>query len=178
MCHVPPHVELFSSAGFWDFEVTADAPVYYAGVDIRHAFHQHALDEWLCDNFCLEPVRAGDVGLLQLNGALLATSDWVYPQVCLCPMGWSWAVALVQQAHLNVLARAGVLGESREANDVCALPLLSEGPVHSLYIDNLNVMGHDPVVVNRLRRRATEAFEADGLSTHDIVDACTDMDMF
>ena len=94
-----PEVEL-SMPDFWaSVRVPAGSRLFVAKCDISNFYHLLLLPEWLWPYFALPPVLADDVGLQGVYGQGCV----LYPCVRTVPMGWSHAVFLAQQAHLNVL---------------------------------------------------------------------------
>ena len=62
-------------------------------------------------------VKAYEVGVKYMDGCEVDPNTILYPQLRAVPMGWSWGVALVQEAHLHLLAECGGLDEQRRAVD-------------------------------------------------------------
>eukprot|EP00974_Lingulodinium_polyedra_P095491 9253624-Lingulodinium_polyedra.AAC.1 len=105
-----------------------------------------------------------------MDGAELTPDTVLYPLVAVAPMGWSWALFLVQRAHEAILDRAKELDPSRRAVDFRPPPDPAEGPIHSLYVDNVLVEGHDADAVTAARQAASAAFRAAGLDVHEETD--------
>ena len=70
-------------------------------------------------------------------------------------MGWAGALMLVQAAHENILDGHEFLEPGRRAVDFRPVPGLRGGPVHSVYVDNVIVVGTDGEEVTRARRAAS-----------------------
>ena len=49
----PPGVRLFSGGGFAEVQVEPGHKLYFAGCDVKNAFYDHGLPEWLSDFFLL-----------------------------------------------------------------------------------------------------------------------------
>ena len=67
------------------------------------------------------------------------------------PAYWSWALFLVQRAHEHLLHKSPLLDASRRAVDFEPPPVPEDGAIHSLYVDNVLVEGHEPGEVQRVR---------------------------
>lgn len=99
-------------------------------------------------------------------------SSYIYPHLCVLPMGLSWALHLAHQAHrtLALPMLPGIqLVEDRtpvprlRRDDCCLL----------LYADNANHLGTNASMVNRQRCALSEGCAKSGLLTHEIVEATT-----
>ena len=91
--------------------------MYYGTCDVKNAFYQHELPAWIATYFSLAGVKAYEVGVKYMDGREVDPNPILYPQLRVVPMGWSWGVALVQEAHLHLLAECGGLEEQRRAVD-------------------------------------------------------------
>ena len=172
----PPCTRLFSGAGFTEVCADKGAELYFAGVDVKCAFYQHAIPSWLSELFCLDGIKAGELGISSVDGQPVEPNRTIYPQLAVVPMGWSWALALVQAAHENLLDESVLLSRSRRAVDFAPPPKPRDGVVHSLYVDNVICEGHDPQEVTAARVAASEILEKAGLTVHDETDASLHMD--
>ena len=164
----PPGVNLFSAASFSEFVVEEDTKVYYGSCDVKNAFYQHALPGWLSNYFSLAGVRAYEVGVKHLDGVEVDPNTLLYPQLRVVPMGWSWGVALVQEAHLHLLSGVGGLTRDRQAVDFRPPPGLGPSPAFSMYIDNLCVVGVSKESVDQVLDRGLAAWQKAGLAVHEI----------
>ena len=91
----PPGVKLFSAAGFGEVRCETGRPLFFAEVDVRHAFYQHGLPGWLREYVCLPGVTGAElksIGIFELFGRFLADDEIIYPQMAVVPMGWCWAL--------------------------------------------------------------------------------------
>ena len=107
--HRPPSVNLFSAAGFGEIRCEPGRELFYGEVDVKNAFYQHGLPRWLSEFFCLPFVTGSELqsmGVDTLDGCRLEPGERVYAQLAVAPMGWNWALYLVQAAHTHILARA------------------------------------------------------------------------
>ena len=85
-------------------------------------FFQHMLPHWLRDLFCLPALTAGELGLTSLDGAELASTAKIYPQLAVVPMGWSWGLHVVQKVHEGILDCTSSCEVGRRAVDFAPLP--------------------------------------------------------
>ena len=104
-------------------------------------------------------------------GVAVAPSRRVFPQRCVVPMGWTWALSLVQAAHEQILDATELFRPGRRAVDFRPPPSPSDGVLHSLYVDNIIVAGESMQEVTAARRAASAALVAAGLPVHDETDA-------
>eukprot|EP00959_Pyramimonas_sp_CCMP1952_P317186 6638679-Pyramimonas_sp.AAC.1 len=162
-----PKVHLFSGSNFAEVEVPEGRQLFYAGGDVQNAFYQHRMPACLQPYFGLDAVKASEVGIAQLDGQYLARDTMLYPLMNVVPMGWKWALYIVQRIHEHVLDGVPELGPRRRAIDFRPPPLPEEGALHTVYVDNVLIEGHDRGEVTRLRRVAREALQAAGYATHD-----------
>eukprot|EP00973_Karenia_brevis_P030561 4215298-Karenia_brevis.AAC.1 len=87
-------------------EGAPNLPVGIGEVDIEVAFYAIGLPSWLSDYFGMEPVKAGDVGVTEIDGARIGPKEMVYPCVSVAPMGCTLALWLCQTLMEDVSARA------------------------------------------------------------------------
>ena len=143
--------------------------MYYASADVQHAFYQHRLPKWLSPYFSLAPVRAGELGIRRLDGAEVSSDVRLFPQLQVVPMGWSWGVHLIQEAHSHILASSALLPSTRCAVDFQPPPLPGPTPAHALYIDNLCIFGTCADAVDAALEAGVGAWKSAGLESHEIV---------
>ena len=99
----PASTRLFSGAGFCEVYADAGARLHFAEVDVQNAFYAHEIPPWLSELFSLDAVRAGELGITEVGGTAVDANRRVYPQLRVVPMGWTWALTLVQAAHERIL---------------------------------------------------------------------------
>ncbi|CAK0855451.1 unnamed protein product, partial [Prorocentrum cordatum] len=172
-----PKVHLFSGSSFAEVEVPEGRQLFYAGGDVQNAFYQHRMPAWLQPYFGMDAVKASEVGIAQLDGQYLAGDTMLYPLMNVVPMGWKWALCIVQRIHEHVLDGVPELGPRRRAIDFRPPPLPEEGALRAVYVGNVLIEGRDRDEVTRLRRVAREALQAAGYATHDESDAAESMEM-
>ena len=123
--------------------------------DLSDFYYNLRIPAWMSAWFALPRVPGWLVGLPE--------REWVDVGFGVLPMGASHAVALAQEAHCEILRRAG-LPENRRLVD--GSPLLDDGPFFLVQIDDL-VLGatdeEDRAVVEAWLQTALVAYEAAGL---------------
>ena len=123
--------------------------------DLSDFYYNLRIPAWMSAWFALPRVPGWLVGLPE--------REWVDVGFGVLPMGASHAVALAQEAHCEILRRAG-LPEGRRLVD--GSPLLDAGPFFLVQIDDL-VLGatdeEDRAVVEAWLQAALVAYEAAGL---------------
>ena len=60
----------------------------------------------------LSSVRAGDVGISDLDGDEIGASAFISPCLCVLPMGWTWALHICQCVMASVLGSCGFTGDA------------------------------------------------------------------
>jgi len=153
----PPKVELPTPDLLANLVAPTDQPFYVAKVDLDNFYHRLILPEWLRPYFALPPVRAVDVGLESKYG----TDTLIYPCCKTLPMGWSHSVYLAQAAHEHLINTKTNLKSTDRINLQNDLHL--NRPRHQVYIDDLNMFGHDPIQLAKLQQEYIEAVESHGL---------------
>ncbi|CAK0894060.1 unnamed protein product, partial [Prorocentrum cordatum] len=172
-----PKVHLFSGSSFGEVEVSAHQQMWYAGGDVQNAFYQHQFPCWLQPYFGLDCVRASELGVAELDGQAVRGDQILYPLMNVVPMGWKWALFMVQRIHEHVLDGVPELGPRRRAVDFRPPPRVEDGAVHTVYVDNVLIEGFDKAEVTRLREAACAALQQAGYATHDESDAAASMEM-
>ena len=81
--------------------------MYVSGGDIDNCFYRIGLPEGLQEFFPLPDIAAGYLGLRVCEGAPISASESVTPVLTVLPMGWSWAMHLVQTVLVNSLVLSG-----------------------------------------------------------------------
>ncbi|CAK0875218.1 unnamed protein product, partial [Prorocentrum cordatum] len=172
-----PKVHLFSGSSFGEVEVSAHQQLWCAGGDVQNAFYQHQLPCWLQPYFGLDCVRASELGVAELGGQAVRGDQILYPLMNVVPMGWKWALFMVQRIHEHVLDGVPELGPRRRAVDFRPPPRVEDGAVHTVYVDSVLIEGFDQAEATRLREAACAALQQAGYATHDESDAAASMEM-
>ena len=161
----PPHsVKLTSGDSLSKIELSEEEELYVCSADLQNAFYTMKMPEELRKYFCLRRVTAREMGIQELAGRKLKSTDRLTPRVAVLPMGWSWALYWCQRLHETIAERSGLLPEER-LQDFTAPPVGRFW--HVQYVDNLHVMGTDrEEVLVRFRKAVNELREA-GLTVHE-----------
>ncbi|CAK0873971.1 unnamed protein product [Prorocentrum cordatum] len=138
----PAYTELASPEALAAIEYDGPDMIRFCSGDVEVCFYQCELPAWARRYFtlpaiksqCLPAAMRGQMGLAR------GTSELKF-RFRVVPMGWSWAVHLIQQGHLHVMKRA--LQSGRWVLDKRpGVDLLQEG-AKVLYIDNFAVASVD-----------------------------------
>ena len=132
----PPSTTLASTAAVAEFE-SEEAELHFSIQDIADCFYQFAIDERLQKYFALMPVKAGELGIHEIEGKKVAYDRMIYPCLSVLPMGFSWALHWTQQAHRHLLELGGFGNSSSELLDKHPPPQLDKDkPAKLIYVDN------------------------------------------
>lgn len=156
--HVPPpSVRLPTPDVLANLQVDDSRPLYVAGTDVDNFYYRLRLPEWLVPFFAMPGVRPAEVPFFGGLGG----SDLVYPALLVLPMGWSHSVFVAQQIHEHIVYSStslrredAISGEADHRVDRVR---------HSIYIDDVNLFGYDPVVLRKVQDEYMCAMEARGL---------------
>lgn len=193
----PPKIRLPSTSAFSSVEVDADMDAYLASGDISNAFYHLAVPVALADYFGLPRIRAGTLGISEIDGVPIAPSTELLPLLTVLPMGWSWSVLFCQSVlerqmdlalidYQNQMLRGGrdfkfdwildhrpgVLLRSDISYDKssCEHSVGVDVAVAG-YVDNFAVEGTNPEVVTEVNSRIASRLRAVGLVVHEVFDA-------
>ena len=163
----PPHVDLASPETFASIEIEvpdsysrdkagardflASCGISIGVADISDCFHRLVIPAELSRYYCLEPVRAEDVGLVGevVEGRTVVAGEMLYPCPRSLPMGCSWAVYFCQRAAEYQMSQLKSLRQSILVSDKKNRILNGSviGGVYKgfqsfyyVYIDNLGVI--------------------------------------
>ena len=127
--------------------------LYAAKADLDNCYHRIRLPEKLCPLFCLPPVLARDVGLGDGD-------DEVWPMCTTLPMGWSHSVFLAQAIHEHMLNTRTPLSPADRITQHS--DAVVDRVRHLVYIDDLILVGHDPVQIQTLLTSYIDAMVSAG----------------
>ena len=118
--------------------------LFSAMADIQSCFYQCAISPELSEYFCLPSitcVECKNLGFhVKPSGKQIEDSERIFLSLAVLPMGFTWAMWLIQRAHIELVRRAGVL-ESSIALGAWPFPSLATGSVEIPYCDNITVVG-------------------------------------
>ena len=152
-----PHMEMTSPDHLARLEVPAGQVLHVAKADLDNMFHRMRVPEWMIPYFGLPPVRAADVGV----GSEFGDDTMVHPCCTTLPMGWSHSAYLAQVAHEHLISTRTTLTPSDRINRKNDFKV--DRTRHSVYIDDLGIMGTDSVDVDSRLEEYMAAMDAAGL---------------
>ena len=159
----PPKAHLPTCAAYSRLSMPPDAVLYSGGFDLRDAFYQLGLPEFLRPYFCLPDCTASLCPLLAAAGYSTIT-----PRFCVVPMGWTHALNVCQDLFTSVIKEA--LGPGTELlDDHRPSPSLSR-PCVSCYVDNFGVLSTDPAAVRASVQKVKAVCDERGLEYHELVE--------
>ena len=105
----PPRTSLCSSAAVCEVSIPSGSGLQYSSHDVCDCFYQFRIPKRLAKYLGMHPVRAGDLGIHQIDGVPISYNTYVTPILNVLPMGFSFALHWAQAAHISVLQRSGIL---------------------------------------------------------------------
>ena len=107
----PPKTRLASEValGASEFECP---DLYVASGDTQNALYCMVFHLALIKHATLSSVRAGDVGISDLDGDENGANAIISPCLCVLPMGWTWALHICQCVMASVLGSCGFTGDA------------------------------------------------------------------
>ncbi|CAE8643896.1 unnamed protein product [Polarella glacialis] len=163
----PPGVSLATPEALSKIEVAEDELVFVASVDVSNCFHRLRLTREYAEWFCLEPVRAGDVGVETIEGEAVGAEEMISPCCAALPMGHSWSLYFAQTGNEEIVKGAT---EMTSANCIEAKKhnvLRKEELLYFVYVDNIIIVGYAQDEVDRALGKVVEALNRVGLETHE-----------
>ena len=160
----PIGVSLATGDALSRIEVQPHERLHFASADLKDAFYHLGLPEPLRPLFGLRAVKACDVGVTEIGGKGVQWHETLYPQLCVVPMGFSWALYLCQTVHERIVGQVGAEDTSRLSDKK---PAPSSQCMHTEYVDNFHVIGTDPEQVSQLSLKGIHALRSSGLVVHE-----------
>lgn len=153
----PPKVQLPTPDLLARLHSNSNQPLYVAKVDLDNFYHRLRLPTWMRPYFALPPVTAEHVGMSTEFGS----GTLIYPCCTTLPMGWSHSVYVAQMAHEHLLNSSTPLQpcDRIHADGDFRLDRMR----HQVYIDDLNLFGHDPDALARIQSHYVQTVSAVGL---------------
>ena len=159
----PPPARLASTAAVVEHTAEDGESRFFFAQDIADCYYQFSLPDGLVDWFGLKPVPARVAGITSLDGEAVWPETPVIPCLRVLPMGFAWALHWTQQAHRNLLVRAGLGGPDREWLDRApSVPPRPGEPARLVYVG--------PQDAEAARIRASDSLGALGLPLREVVD--------
>ena len=104
----PFEVSLATGDALGRVEIEPHEELSFASADLKDTFYHLSLVP-LRQFFWLRPVRSGDVGIGVIDGVKVPWNQLIYPQLAVCPMGWTWALWICQSVHERIVEEAGAV---------------------------------------------------------------------
>ena len=166
---VPDDVDLATVSALTDLELEPGEKGWLGQGDLENCFHFFELPASWKTQFVLPPVAARHLGKTRLGSLPLAPCTQLRPVIRTVPMGWSWAVYFVQQAHEFLVDRALSLPpEVRVREGLMRKPLGAQECAHVAYLDNFGVLGPSKSQVELVVEQVAEVFRGHGLAVHEM----------
>ena len=174
----PPSTCLGSIESWTRLEAGEGAPIFIAQEDVKDYFYRLEIGKRLGEYFSLPAI---DPSLLrqvrgdlpeELSQLMDGSGSRIHPCLRVLPMGFSWALRLAHEAHVEVARRA--LVSTPVIRDRRPPPILGGGGHQSamlIYADNCNHLGTCMAAVDADQTRVREALHAHGLDTHDVIES-------
>ena len=163
----PMKVELATGSSFTQIEVDPGPCIQVGGVDIADCFFNILLPEEFRDLFALPSVKASEVGVNVADGTVVQESQVIFPVFRVIPMGFTHALWVCQQCHLEVVNSLKSIPPSLRFVD--GKPIPSMDPfIHTEYVDNFVALSQKPGVVAEAAALVGSEFQARGLPTHPV----------
>ncbi|CAE8627459.1 unnamed protein product, partial [Polarella glacialis] len=134
--------------------------------DVQDAYFQYDLDE-LAEWFGFDPFSAEELGVTFLQGEAVKGHERLFPCMRAMSQGWSWALHFCQAAVRHKMA-LGLGDEVRLVEEGLPAPSMLHGPIGSVYVDNLAVLGHVAEEVKDTFARVKDELVAVGFSLHEL----------
>ena len=162
----PPAVELASGEAFGAMHILPGTHLTVCEGDVDVCFYQYEMPVHFRAYFCLPQVHARWLLAETRRKLGLKKSDGLIDLlVKVLPMGFSWSVAIVQNAHMELVKE--VLPHSPWVVDKRPLhTIVGAQVVQLMYIDNFGVMGVDAETVEKSFARMSARFDEAGVVTH------------
>ncbi|CAK0894510.1 unnamed protein product, partial [Prorocentrum cordatum] len=128
-------VHLASGSSFASIQAGSQDPICVGGVDVANAFYNAALPKGLQEFFGLPRIRAGQVGVSEVNGAPVAPNTYIAPLFTAIPMGWKLSLWPMQRALEILSRRAPGIEEANALFDRRPAPPLTP-LIHTECVDN------------------------------------------
>ena len=167
----PPSTRLASTAAVVEFECPTDQDLWFSVQNIADCFYQFKIPEEMFRFFGLLPAPADAIGLDPADGTPTAPGELLYPCLSVLPMGFSWALHWVQEAHRQLLSCAGLGGIGREWVDRAPCPHPREGqPCRLVCVGNQLFIANHPGDGPRERILGIRKLGEQGVPFHEIED--------
>jgi hypothetical protein len=149
----PDKIELPGPDAFAQLQTKDSEGVYVSKYDVRSAFYRLQAPEWMVPFLAIPRVPGAWFGL---------DTEWVFPCFTVLPMGHSHSALLCQEAHAEVLRRAGFGDEQRIS--LGGGRWVGSVPRFFVYLDDGGALCTSKEAADDFFVRAVAALRAAGLS--------------
>eukprot|EP00435_Cladocopium_sp_Y103_P063778 s336_g25.t1 len=167
----PPSTDLPSADSFTRLEIPEGETFFIGSGDLANAFYTLEVPDELGQLFTLPAIKAGLVGMDQLDTKLRRDTVLV-PYLTVLPMGWAWALHFCQGVLMNAIQTCGFSVNNIISDKTNPVHLGStEDVAVAGYVDNFAVIGCNPSVVNAGLTKIGNHLRALGLTVHEEAEA-------
>lgn len=124
--------------------------VYVAKSDLSDFFYRFRIPDWMLPYFALPGIKAGELGP-GFSARYGGDNVMVYPCLAVLAMGWSHSVYLTQTAHEHLLNTRTRLQPEDRITTTSDLRIEPGRIRHLVYIDDLIILGLDPILIRELQ---------------------------
>ncbi len=131
-----------SSTGGKEESGDDDGLLYFASVDVADCFHRLRVDKRLSE-YCSLPVgTASSFGVTEIDGCSIDPEDWIYPQLSVLPMGFTWRLFFAQTIDGNRVKQNEHLAEGEPIKDRSSQTLITKEHVrYFVHVDTIGIVG-------------------------------------
>ena len=168
---VAPEATLLPSAGaLAAVEIEPGAHLTGAQGDVACAFYQVELPEDMQEYFILPPVAASLLGITHcpITGSLLPPGALLSPQWAVLPMGFSWAVHIMQDALEHSVVKANLDASQLVHDKRVVEPLSCKSYRLAGFVDNFIALSTDWSTAKGTAEAWDNQLQGDRLVTHDV----------
>jgi len=168
-CHFedPDYIPLASGSSLGEIEVEPGQDLYIGHGDLCDAFYHFALPPRLRRFFGLPRVRAGTVGVTEVQGRKVTPETWIFPRLAVVPMGWAHAAWFCLLIHMTVVRSEHFTTDAAYIHDNIPVPSMAEG-AHTEYLDHVLAFGIDQREVREATEGAIVSLVGRGLEVHEV----------
>jgi hypothetical protein len=164
----PPGVVMAGPEVFANMEVAHTGQLFIAETDIDNCFYRLRIDENYGRYFSLPGVKASDFGITHVAGDLVGPDERIYPCLAVLPMGHTWSLYYAQNVSEHQTSSVPDLAGCRPMRGDGSSSVLADPSelTYFVYVDNIGVIGSDPVRVEEAVRSVASQLTGLGLLCH------------
>ena len=142
---------------------------YFSQSDVADSFYRIRMPAGLSEMFVLPPVETKYLSLTDEQQATFGAR--CSPQLCVLPMGWSWALHFCQRVVEAAMRLAGC-SVADAVTDRGPSQILLESDAssakHAEYVDNFSAVSLDPEAARSAVARTKAVLESHGIGCHEL----------